>query len=233
MKIFNVFKFILDFIYPPICILCDQKHNDLKIICPNCINILVNSAQLHFKNHPSDFHHLTEHLHFDGIYYFWEYTPEIQQLIHQLKYNECTKIAAILGLIMSDHLDINNKVDFIIPIPLHKVRKRERGYNQSEEIAKILSSHFSIEMETTILKRTSYTQTQTYLTAEERQKNLMDAFKVISPKIIHKSVLLVDDVITTGSTLNTCAKILKSAGATQVIGCSIARPKLNLLKESA
>lgn len=231
MKLSDLWDPVLDFIYPPVCLLCDEKYSGSDILCPACSEFLERSAQLDFINESADFYHLSDALYFDGIYYFWEFTPEIQKLVHHLKYNGMTKIADFLGKIMATQFIHKEEVDCIVPIPLHPVRYRERGYNQSEKVAFVLSKFWCVSMQSNILKRISYTPTQTHLTAEERQKNLSNSFNASCEKVKGQSILLVDDIITTGSTMNICAKVLKNAGAKQVFGCSIARPQLRLQKE--
>ena len=114
-----------------------------------------------------------------------------------------------------------------IPIPLHKTKKRKRGFNQSELIAKELSKSLNIPLKTDILVKTKKTQTQTNLTKEQRAENVKNAFIIKNPQSIEgKTVFLVDDVFTTGSTMKECAKTLKKAGATYVWGIAVAREPL-------
>ncbi|MFC1502203.1 ComF family protein [bacterium] len=122
-----------------------------------------------------------------------------------------------------------DKESILIPVPLHKLRYRERGFNQSEIICRSIGSTVSIPVETDILVRTRNTFTQTKLEAEERIRNVNEAFRVRDPNSVQsRTVILVDDVVTTGSTMNSCAKCLKNAGAEKVIGLALARPVLDL-----
>lgn len=114
-----------------------------------------------------------------------------------------------------------------IPMPLHKNKKRKRGFNQSEIIAKELSLALNIPLKTNILVKTENTQSQTNLTREERAKNIKNAFQTKNPSEIEgKIIFLVDDVFTTGATMEEAAKTLKKAGASHVWGLAVAREPL-------
>ncbi len=114
-------------------------------------------------------------------------------------------------------------VDFIIPIPLSKERFKKRGYNQSELLACELSQLIDIPTNTEIVERIKNTETQTKLSFVERQENLNGAFKVTSrAKVKNKSFILIDDVLTTGSTVSHCAEVLKRAGAKAVYVLTVA-----------
>ena len=105
----------------------------------------------------------------------------------------------------------------IVPIPLHKIRIRERGYNQSALLCKAIATETGFIIDERVLKRVRYTQSQTKLNAIARQKNMQNAFTVTDKeKIRNKTIILVDDVITTGATMNACAKELKKYGAKTV-----------------
>lgn len=176
------------------------------------------------------FQHLNDSFYFVGIFHFWEYSSEIQELIHHLKYHHGKKLGKLLGAKMADIWSKTAnlpQIDWIFPIPLHPVRKRERGFNQSEWIARSMAHELHLAFITNGLIRARNTRTQTRLDAEKRQKNLEEAFKVMeSIPIKGKNILLIDDVSTTGATMNAAARELKISGAAQVFGCAIARPTL-------
>lgn len=139
----------------------------------------------------------------------------LQTLIHQLKYNNKPSIGELLGIVYGKDLlgsDFIKSIDAIIPVPLHPDKLKKRGYNQAEEFAKGLAAATSIKVVTNLLIRTIDNPTQTKLSKNERWKNVEGIFS-INPAaecfdISH--VLLVDDIITTGSTLEACAKTLLS-----------------------
>ena len=129
---------------------------------------------------------------------------------------------------LGDHVDVCS-IDGIIPIPLHKLKERERGYNQSEDICRGISAVIQRPVAADLVKRSKYTVSQTHLTADERKKNVGDAFEIQPRQLMGikgKCFLVVDDVITTGSTIQAIAKLLKDAGAARVIAASAALAKL-------
>jgi ComF family protein len=141
-----------------------------------------------------------------------------------LKYNNHPEVGVRLGKLYGKDLvdaGFKNKFDLIIPVPLHKSRKRRRGYNQSEKFAEGLSHQLQIPCDENIVERTVKTTTQTRKTKIERWENVKDVFQVKQPeKIIGKRILLVDDVITTGATLEACGQQLLNFGCTELsIAC--------------
>ena len=142
---------------------------------------------------------------------------KIQNMLHQLKYNGQQQIGNLLGSIAGAQLaknEIFNNVDYIIPVPLHKKRFRERGYNQSTRFAEGLADKLNAVVEEGNLVRVKSTETQTHKSRFARFENMQEVFRVINPeKLKGKHVLLVDDVITTGSTLEACGEqLLKVEG---------------------
>jgi len=142
---------------------------------------------------------------------------KIQNMLHQLKYNGQQQIGNLLGNIAGGQLiknEIFNNVDYIIPVPLHKKRFRERGYNQSTRFAEGLADKLNAVVEEGNLVRVKSTETQTHKSRFARFENMQEVFMVINPeKLKGKHVLLVDDVVTTGSTLEACGEqLLKVEG---------------------
>jgi len=142
---------------------------------------------------------------------------KIQNMLHQLKYNGQQQIGNLLGNIAGGQLiknEIFNNVDYIIPVPLHKKRFRERGYNQSTRFAEGLADKLNAVVEEGNLVRVKSTETQTHKSRFARFENMQEVFRVINPeKLKGKHVLLVDDVVTTGSTLEACGEqLLKVEG---------------------
>lgn len=136
--------------------------------------------------------------------------------IHKFKYMGITQIGTEFGSMLSKLIN-PNEYDLIIPIPIHHARKRERGFNQSEIMGLSISEKTTIPMYTESLIRAKYTYSQAKLNREERKSNLSQKFKVIEKdKIYNKRLLLIDDVLTTGTTANHCAEILLKAGARRV-----------------
>jgi ComF family protein len=162
---------------------------------------------------------------FTSLFVFEKDKP-IQSYIHSIKYNKRFLNAQFFGELIADKLSqqINNwNVDYLVPVPLHQLRKTERGFNQSKYIASGISKKTKIKVRSNFLKRVKYTETQTNLTLTEREQNIAKAFKVRYERAIkNKSFLLVDDVITTGATIRECGKVLLDAGANKIYACSAA-----------
>jgi ComF family protein len=151
----------------------------------------------------------------------------LKEIIHQFKYRShpslARPLAGRLATLYSAHQD-ELRADVIIPIPLHSRRERERGFNQSFELSKHLAKLTGIRVERRWLRRTRPTKVQAGLSRRERRLNMRGAFEVSGKAQLEgRSVLLVDDVFTTGATLNECARILKQQGAGKVNALTIAR----------
>ena len=152
------------------------------------------------------------------------YKDCIKQSIVDFKYNGKRYLADFLASQM--HIDDTWAIDVIVPVPLHKRRIVQRGFNQSELLARRLSKRYSIDLDTGILKRIVYTKPQASLGARERGHNLDGAF-VAKDSCKGKNILLVDDVFTTGATLRNCAIALNAAGASKTYAAVIATTVMN------
>ncbi|MEI6544888.1 MAG: ComF family protein [Methylococcales bacterium] len=140
----------------------------------------------------------------------------MRHLITSLKYRAQTRNARLLGLLLANHLKENaQRPDLIIPVPLHKVRYRERGFNQTIEIASIISQTLNIPLDLSGCIRTENTPHQVALNAQQRQTNIKNAFTIIKP-ISAQHIAIVDDVMTTGATVNELANSLKRAGVNRI-----------------
>ncbi|MBO9675003.1 MAG: ComF family protein [Sphingobacteriaceae bacterium] len=145
---------------------------------------------------------------------------KVQNLIHNLKYNSRTDVGVVLGNMLGERLKISaiyQNIDLIIPVPLHHKKYRHRGYNQCTFIAEGIAQEMKIEFSEGILVRNKATESQTKKSRYNRYQNMKDVFQVNSiESITGKHILLVDDVITTGATLEACANALLAVGATKV-----------------
>jgi len=159
---------------------------------------------------------LSSHPAFDETYAPFIYQGEMRHLITSLKFGAHYKNARLLGLLLADHLKKTaQRPDLILPIPLHKVRYRQRGFNQAIEIAKTVSRELKIPLDLNSCLRHRDTPHQTALTAKQRRKNIKNAFSIIKP--IHaQHIAILDDVMTTGSTAHELAYVLKKAGVSRV-----------------
>ncbi|MFH0734945.1 MAG: ComF family protein [bacterium] len=162
--------------------------------------------------------------------YLFEKNGVFRSLIHSLKYKNNYRIGLFLGNKIAEYYLDNIsllKPDVIIPLPLHHVKKAQRGYNQAYYIAKGISKKIHIPVCTSLVIRIKYKETQTFYNLQQRKENIEGAFKVKKTKnIFGKTLLIVDDVITTGATINECAKVLKLAGAKNIYAVSAGLPNL-------
>ncbi len=222
---------IYELIYPPTCLACERYlHTPDKRICPECWSRIrrltpddelyrEKLGQLISKGNISGFASVF-HFEKDGV---------LQALIHQLKYREMTSVGIELGRFVRDSVDpMLGRISFdaLVPVPLHPARERERGYNQSEVICRGMGKGIGIPT-CRMLKRVRHTKTQTKLDAHERKENVADAFALnhrYRRRVAGGIFLLVDDIITTGATVDECAKVLKQHGAEKIFAASIGLP---------
>lgn len=204
-----------------ICIFCDDRRPTYEAhitsgkigICKQCY------AKLD-KTSPSLPYHGTEHISY--VLSPFEYTKSMRRVILDFKFHNCYAYAPLLADMMKEYLnsyDIWQDFDYLVPVPLHKDRLSERGYNQSELIANNFAAHINTPMRTDILARTRATKRQSTLRLMDRIENVRGAFSCTAP-IQNKAILLFDDIYTSGNTMEECAKTLYLAGAKKV--CAIA-----------
>ena len=164
----------------------------------------------------------------DKVYIAYQFEDVIQSIIHAIKYRKMTRLGIVTGRhsaeILKPYLEQTEEKIFI-PVPLHPMRQKERGYNQSQFITEGIKKITGGRILKHCLTRSKNTVSQTSLNREERQLNIDRAFHVRNAKDISgKTILLVDDLITTGATINECAGLLKESGAKSVIGVAVASP---------
>ncbi len=219
----------LSFIFnPALCLVCGIPVYASKFICPDCINRVevvanpCNYCGLPNKTvsnicpvcllHPPRWKTMIAPL----IYTGWT-----RKIIQDLKFNEQLQNANALLTHIHPYYK-KSQVDVLLPVPLHKSRLLERGYNQAEEMASILSIFLNTPVDRKSLKRIKATESQSGLSVNKRQKNILKAFR-FEPAKQYKSVALIDDIITTGSTMNEICKVLKKSGVQQIQVWSLAR----------
>lgn len=162
----------------------------------------------------------------DGMVCVGQYTAYLKNSLKRFKFSNKPSyyraFGKILALKIKNTIDFN-QIDMIIPVPLHKSRQRQRGYNQAELIGKYVSMLLGIPLEVNNLIKISESKSQSVLSRNERLTNVEGLFRVSSiDKMRNKRILIIDDIITTGSTVNECSKALKQAGAVSVIAVAIA-----------
>jgi len=161
----------------------------------------------------------------DGIRSPYRFDEVIRKAIHQLKYHNLKAISSCLAELLADYLQSNPlRGEAIVPVPLHPRRLRERGYNQSSLLARKLGKLTNLPVVENCLIRIKEAQPQVKAhNIEERRENVIDAFMCHNEKISGKQIILIDDVCTSGATLESCALALKSKGAASVWGLTLAR----------
>lgn len=161
------------------------------------------------------------------------YKDSVKNLILAFKFGKARWLGIYLAQFLADTYSMNSyKCDLIVPIPLSPQRMKQRGYNQSEELSKRLSKLISLPYNTQILIKPLENAQQAKLSARERQENVKGVYKVKNRSIVKgKSILLIDDVCTTGSTLSEAAKVLKGAGAKRVDCISVGAAEYRLATE--
>ena len=185
------------------------------MLCTDCLYHIPKTKYHEIKDNPLNrlFYGITDITYATAFFYFHK-ASKYRILIHKLKYNGQKEIGIELGRMAGSEIkgSFFDETDLIIPVPLHPAKKRIRGYNQSEMIASGLSETSGKELRTDILIRQKFTETQTKKNLEERRKNVSSAFKVTKPEdVTNRHILLIDDVVTTGSTLIACAdELLKN-----------------------
>ena len=161
---------------------------------------------------------------FDSVRAPYEFRGSARNIVHDLKYRQIRIAVPYIARLLAEYLERNPyPVDAYCPVPLHPRRERSRGFNQSEIIARHLGQLTGIPVDTTALRRTRNTPPQVSMdSADDRQRNIADAFEC-ALDIEGRRYMLIDDVVTTGSTMSACADALKDAGAANVWGLAFAR----------
>lgn len=224
----HFYNALTDLIFPPICLHCTQlitTQVDIPHICASCLATL--------SPLPSDYTRnilladLTDCF-LDDLFIPFDFTDVIKDISHGFKYQRMPNLAESTGKLLA--MEIQSQLStpekaLLIPVPIHPQRQLEREYNQSLHIARGFRQVLAIPLADDILQRPKYTATQTRLNRAQRQFNVKDAFQVDnSSQLSGKTVFLLDDVYTTGATMNECAWLLKENGATAVIGIAFATP---------
>ena len=217
---------VLNFIYPPYCTICNAGlAPGLTLICKTCWHSLprIDNTQNQKRSRANLDIKESQITKFLAV---WEFNNAVQKVIHEIKFFGKKSFSKFVGRELAD-LMIQDKdcfgVDLIIPVPLHKTRLRERGFNQSLLLSQVIFKLTNIPVKEKVLKRIRHTRPQSKLNVFERQQNVKDAFRVINSSAVKgKTVVLVDDVLTTGATMRACAESLESAGVAKVLALTAA-----------
>lgn len=227
-KLYFALEQMLNLFYPNLCILCESRtHSTTEIFCLDC--------QYHV--HPTRMHLLKENeftAHFRGridlvngaALYYYVKGGRVQKALELLKYKNRPDIGIRFGQFFGKLLKENpdyHSINIIIPVPLHPSRKNQRGYNQSFMIACGIVESLHAGIREDIIKRKIETLTQTERNRMERAKNMQDVFQMINPKALEgKHVLLVDDILTTGATLEACGRLIQQVKDVRISMVSLA-----------
>lgn len=209
-----------------VCIFCGGKvklsdsifHENNACICRSCNSYIKTAPFNHFYDG-------TEHLSF--VIAPLHYSGAVVRAIHNLKFNFMKDVASCLGYYINTYISVFddedfslNSFDILAPVPLSIKRLKERGYNQAELIAQNIGSHFNMPVEKNLLFKTKHTKPQSTLSHDKRKNNIKDAY-VCNFNVSGKNIILIDDVFTTGNTLDACAKVLKENGAKTVAAITV------------
>lgn len=226
-------------VFPDECRLCEQPLKNLSRIpvCPACLSLSPASEAEFFcracRTPFVDAYSLDEDglcticrvslVNFDAAYSFGAYEGSLQKLIQLFKYGKVESLAGPLSRLMIRALPLEQRFDAVIAMPMHWLKRRQRGFNQAELLARPVAKRYGLKLASN-LRRKRYTKPQAGLNEAERRENLKDSFSVRKPeRIAGKRVLLIDDVFTTGATLRAAVSALKRAGAVHVSALTLAR----------
>ena len=235
---FKPLRGLVSLFYPPLCVACSANVEPDKYLCASCQEKAPRIKAPFCAKCSEPFagaisgsfscaNCAHREIHFDAAVAAYRSRGLVRRLVHEFKYNREIHlrhpVASWLCQTMNDPRLRGRHFDLIVPVPLHPARERERGFNQAQLLAEILSDKIDIPL-APALERIRYTTTQTAFDRAERMQNLHNAFR-LRKKIVVRDlrVLLIDDVLTTGSTLSECARILKEAGAISVYAATAAR----------
>jgi competence protein ComFC len=230
----SVFKSVLDMVMPPVCYVCGKSCSAQYGLCDDCLGGISHIVSPYCikcgvrvrKNEKLCSECLKKDSYISRGWSCCYYKDTIKNCIHLFKYSGYTGLSDIFSAIMNNFAskNISNPIDIIVPVPIHPSKKRERSYNHSEILAKALSKNRSIPVNTNNLIKIKWTRSQSELDKKKREGNIKNTFFVIDKNMFKdKEILLVDDVYTTGSTINECAKTLIESGASKVCSLTLAR----------
>lgn len=211
-------KDFFNLIFPRLCSACNYAlFKNEQIICKACqVGLPKSNYHLDKENALSKVFWGRLNIQMAAAYYHFNKKSKVQNLLHQLKYKGNKEVGKKIGELYGFDLKRSNlygEIDYIVPVPLHPEKFKKRGYNQSEWFANGLGKTMRIEVNTTSLFRKTDSQTQTKKNRYKRWENVGEIFEIKDEKqLLGKSILLVDDVVTTGATLEACAQELNKLG---------------------
>lgn len=221
--------FVLNFLYPPVCGICGKINYNW--ICSKCEKRLQKYEKFEIikgnKNIKNILKNNKEEIYFDELLYYFEYKGLIRKLLLQYKFSDGSYLANFWAKVILKNKKIDEIFriyDIMIPVPMHYEKELMRGYNQTKLVTDIISKQNKILVESNILIKNKKTETQSTLNLEKRYKNVKNVFEIKKvDKIENKTIILFDDICTTGATVNEISRILKKAGARKILVLVIAK----------
>ncbi|MDP1602342.1 MAG: ComF family protein [Legionella sp.] len=214
---------------PAVCALCHHYHNSIFAVCEQCTNLLTrigpgcSTCRLPLvdnlfmqcgyciKNKPA----------FDNVLSSYCYEEPLKTLLHDFKYQEALYLLTFMTRLMLDARPPSYQTDCLVPVPMHPLRLRERGFNQSAELTKFLAKRLKIPFDLNLCEKKTNTVAQVNLNGKHRRLNLVNAFT--AKPTAYQHITLIDDLLTTGSTANELARTLKQQGVARVDVWCLAR----------
>jgi len=222
---------LLDVFFPQTCLICGQSLRENECVCADCMGRFDRTEQAQNRDNETESLFARErHFAWGGCWLLYAKGSYLQQLIHRAKFGHGhPKLMQQLGRLAAEEwrdTGFFHSIDVMIPIPLHRSRLRERGFNQTEYIVKGMSKVLLIPMDTEHLTRKRATQKQSQSSFEERQHGVEDAFEVNHPEELYgKTVMLVDDIITTGATMRAAMAAFKDVYRCKIVVFALAKAK--------
>ena len=227
--LYRGFWSVMDWVYPPICACCGEPGFRL---CPGCLAKIkyINSNRCQIcgeilhqnmtvctrcQSDPPPYNAMRNLAIYEGV---------VRECIHALKYQNNQSLGELFSKQMAELVrNAQWQIDKVVPVPLSSQRLAERGYNQAALLARPLAARLGIPFDPFCLIRVRDTPSQVGLSGEERRRNVVGAFKGLPELVERKSLLLIDDVMTTGSTMEACTRVLRNAGAGSVYCLTLGR----------
>mgnify|MGYP004578899477 FL=1 len=205
-------------VFPPCCAICGKLNS--KKCCKDCEKRINSQLNLNIENKAGYY--------FEKHMYLFKYKNEIRNLILDYKFRDKSYLYELFAKIITKNekiCGILEKYDIIIPVPIHKKRKKQRGYNQSELVARQISKNIAnLQLENKAFIKIKNNKPQSTLNKKQRKQNVKNVYKLENKgKIENKNIILFDDIYTTGNTANEIAKILKQNGANKILVLTIAK----------